>query len=1824
MANTSRNFIKGRMNKSLDERLIPNGEYVDALNVRLGSTEDSEIGSVENSKGNEELTQIGFGNQLLSANARCIGAFEEGEQETLYWFVHDPNFAVGATGKLDLIMSYNTSSGVLTYHIISIDDGGGVDTTLNFDEKFLITGVNKVEDLLFFTDNRNAPRFINVTKGYSQPVGNIDQFSAEEILVIKKPPINSPAIVPLSTTSDNNYLEDRFCSFAYRYKYADNEYSATSQFSNPAFIPKPFDFSTESYLNEGMVNATNVVEITYNSGGPLVVGVDLLFKDMNTGTIKVIEKLDKDELGLANDTDYTYSFSNSKIFTVLTDSEILRLYDNVPRLAKAQTLMGNRLMYGNYVEQYDLIDLNNNKVRLEYTTNLVSEEVGLADLPDTTDSGQYTVLGFNNTINDSVFELDFDGVNLVAGGQIAIELRIQHNSFAGAVTPTATTPEVTINFEYFLQQDFASAYDLAQDPNFIRRVGELVQITSGNNTAVNPNELIDTSGGTDFVTDGIVAGDLVTNDSDQQQTSVAADATLATTLTLTDDIFTAFPVPYRIYTSYSIRSVGTACEGSTFTDGVNCAVSSNLDAFVKINSGIDSLPEPIRIISSPASTKIGFQLPAVIFDDGANQCVEYYEVVFGEGSYQETGNPKSLHSNRGYEIGIIYMDEFNRATTALVSENNTEHVPCSNSELTNRIRVTIPVQQLAPAWATRYKFCIKPDKEGYETVYTNLFFQDNVGGAQWFILEGQNSRKVEIGDELIVKTDTSGPINRCVTTTVLDKEAKQADFIDPLPQDSLGNDIRIPAATYMKLRSNNFATEEAELPVVAPGRSSGCRKKSGEHPIRAYDIGSVENPDFDSSQPTGAANPRWIDYTVPAGSRIFLEAEFLRKGSGNLCEKRFGPDLDLSLTASQDYDSFYDWWVGDNIAGVLNSGAAGTDNPSECIPESSFNPTILRTSLGQTKDDVNPDLCVNKWQFLLRDTPGEANYGLLELCVAGTRACGSSKKRRACNEINIVVIRTEQFLVFETQPQDASPDVWYESSVSYPIDQATGHHEGNEQNQTAVQPAIILTEFFNCYAFGNGVESFKIKDSIVGKPLELGNRTTTTVAQDYQEIRRFADITYSGVYNDESNVNKLNEFNLGLLNFKPLEDEYGPVTLLDGRETDILVLQEDKISYVLTGKNLLSDSTGGGAVASVPQVLGTQIARIEEYGNSNNPESFAKWGSNKFFTDAKRGAVIQLKGTSAQNEALSVISEAGMRGWFRDLFILKFDTQKLGGYDPYMNEYVLSDTDIKLPIDIPCIDCDLQRNYTVESGKNITFCVDVGALVGDVIIEYIVTDVGTGTTTIDAEYDGVTVSSGAVGTGVGSITVNKDKVNEQEVEITLSATDVASMKLTVFCPDAQEITIIQVCVNSDNYSGELIHNEYRWTDGSFVSPLHSTQVNLQSGTGLIVSQYDVLTAPQGAGVIPADNADVTLISNKILASGDSFQFDPSMHELRYLRSNTLYNNNTADIQSLLNASIEAVPLSGGPDTFQAPFVMPNTNDQYLYLIYDYRDRTELELCYSDIDEQDVCCNCNEEAAEYLLRRCQDSLVSTPAPEIVATSTIALGPGQFVRVDTDDCVYIVVSSSTDAPTANVTGVATGVTDCSDVCNTYRITNNGVEPIGGQYLSCTNEAVGFSLDGGVSIDVCAKQITLEGEPTATVQFIECDCDDVWLVEECIAEGATGIAINTEFVTLPSGLPGTGFVSLVGDPCTYKVRYPVPTTPTATFSQYENIFDCDEVCDTYRVTNVAGEPKVVEYLDCNQADEQTSDIPEGGSVDICATKITNLPANMTITKVSCGCAL
>ena len=46
MAELKRNFTSSRMNKDLDERLVPNGEYRDALNISISTSESSDEGSV--------------------------------------------------------------------------------------------------------------------------------------------------------------------------------------------------------------------------------------------------------------------------------------------------------------------------------------------------------------------------------------------------------------------------------------------------------------------------------------------------------------------------------------------------------------------------------------------------------------------------------------------------------------------------------------------------------------------------------------------------------------------------------------------------------------------------------------------------------------------------------------------------------------------------------------------------------------------------------------------------------------------------------------------------------------------------------------------------------------------------------------------------------------------------------------------------------------------------------------------------------------------------------------------------------------------------------------------------------------------------------------------------------------------------------------------------------------------------------------------------------------------------------------------------------------------------------------------------------------------------------------------------------------------------------------------------------------------------------------------------------------------------------------------------------------------------------------------------
>ena len=76
-------FTGGKMNKDLDERLVPNGEYRDAMNIQVSTSEGSDIGTAQNILGNSLVPGQGF----IGENSICVGSIADEKNDKLYYFV---------------------------------------------------------------------------------------------------------------------------------------------------------------------------------------------------------------------------------------------------------------------------------------------------------------------------------------------------------------------------------------------------------------------------------------------------------------------------------------------------------------------------------------------------------------------------------------------------------------------------------------------------------------------------------------------------------------------------------------------------------------------------------------------------------------------------------------------------------------------------------------------------------------------------------------------------------------------------------------------------------------------------------------------------------------------------------------------------------------------------------------------------------------------------------------------------------------------------------------------------------------------------------------------------------------------------------------------------------------------------------------------------------------------------------------------------------------------------------------------------------------------------------------------------------------------------------------------------------------------------------------------------------------------------------------------------------------------------------------------------------------------------------------------------------
>ena len=70
-------FDKAAMNKDFDERIVPSGQYRDAMNIQVSTSEGGNVGTVQNILGNtrvENLIPIGIEGLLTGQEFKCVGA----------------------------------------------------------------------------------------------------------------------------------------------------------------------------------------------------------------------------------------------------------------------------------------------------------------------------------------------------------------------------------------------------------------------------------------------------------------------------------------------------------------------------------------------------------------------------------------------------------------------------------------------------------------------------------------------------------------------------------------------------------------------------------------------------------------------------------------------------------------------------------------------------------------------------------------------------------------------------------------------------------------------------------------------------------------------------------------------------------------------------------------------------------------------------------------------------------------------------------------------------------------------------------------------------------------------------------------------------------------------------------------------------------------------------------------------------------------------------------------------------------------------------------------------------------------------------------------------------------------------------------------------------------------------------------------------------------------------------------------------------------------------------------------------------------------------
>ena len=334
---------------------VGENQWVNLVDARVGTTDNGVTGVVESIGGTRTLTS-----PQPSITFINIGSAVDTARNRFFYFQYNKY-----TNEHRIYCYQADTDEILTVLSASQVTGG-----LGFNKNYLITNARVVGDMLYWTDNLNEPRRINVEAALklNNPSYNTDvepytsPLAQSVIKLIRRPPGRVLSVTPVTEGLKPNFIKYFAGQFAIRYVYRDGEISAVGPPSD--MVNYRLSVSNPS---GAVVDTSDAIDIEINT--PALDGeyieqdvqiVQYLVRYDNQPEYFVVKEWNKN-----NATDaaaiaaynaggaLTYRFYNNGNLSAVSQADSVKPYDSVPLLSETLELGLSRLFLGNNKVGYD-------------------------------------------------------------------------------------------------------------------------------------------------------------------------------------------------------------------------------------------------------------------------------------------------------------------------------------------------------------------------------------------------------------------------------------------------------------------------------------------------------------------------------------------------------------------------------------------------------------------------------------------------------------------------------------------------------------------------------------------------------------------------------------------------------------------------------------------------------------------------------------------------------------------------------------------------------------------------------------------------------------------------------------------------------------------------------------------------------------------------------------------------------------------------------------------------------------------------------------------------------------------------------------------------------------------------------------------------------------------------------------------------------------------------------------------------------------------------------------------------------------------------------